>query len=677
MFFNKEIVSVLFPEADIIVYPDSDSCYKAIINGEVGSTLIPSARINIVRSNPLLERLSVAEMSTKISVNMLATMENRRVATIANKAILHTSATTGGLVLAENSYTEKTITIAEFFKQNAVYVFVFFGVIILLLAFLIFKLQKALVQAKQASKAKTSFLSNMSHDIRTPMNAIMGFSNLLEKHQTDPEKRQAYINKIKSSNEVLLSIINNVLEMTRIEQGTVVLDEEAGSIRTFANSIIDMFNDMMSQKSICFTRHFELSHDYLYCDQTKVREIFINLISNAYKYTNPGGTVRVDLKELPCDKDGYLLIQTTIADTGIGMSEEYLPHLFEEFTRENNTTDAKVEGTGLGMPIVKRLVEYMDGTITVTSKKGVGTTFVVTIPHRIARAEDCPSEAIDFSLEDLNGKRILLAEDNDLNAEIALEILSEVGIIIDRAEDGAVCVEKMEQAPAGYYAMILMDIQMPKMSGYEATYVIRNLSDKAKAYIPIVAMTANAFEEDRRKSLQNGMDAHIAKPLQMDVLKKTLSFILSRDKLDENATALWQNRFADCSAIVSFEATYRQKGLPCGWLIYEANGDEKIHFADRTLIDMYGCEDYEEFYNLVGGSFKNMVHPDDIDRVEEEIAAQIKQSDTCDDRVRYRIIRKDGAVRLIDDIGHKSFVEEAMPVFYVGLVDITDEVELQ
>lgn len=526
-FFNAEAVEVLFPDSEIIEFETPNAINEAIADGTVGCTLLPAARINIVRNNRALEDLSIAELSTKISVNMVASMSNRRVASIANKAILHSSAATSGLVLTENSAGEKDITLADFLKQNGMYVLATFIVIIAILAFLIIRLQKALADAKQASRAKTAFLGNMSHDIRTPMNAIMGFTNLLEKHRDEPERVDAYLEKIKSSNEVLLSIINNVLEMTRIEQGTIALEDTAESIETLGNGILDMFNEMMSQKSIAYTRSFNVEHPYAYGDQTKLREVFINLISNAYKYTNPGGSVNIRVDEIPCDRNGYMLLQTTIEDTGIGMSEEYLPHLFEEFTREKNTTDSKVEGTGLGMPIVKRLVELMDGTIDVKSKKGEGTTFVVTIPHRIAEKSECASEGIDISVEDLAGKRILLAEDNDLNAEIAYEILSEVGLIIDRAEDGAICVRMLDEAEDNYYDLVLMDVQMPNMNGYEATRAIRAMNNTAKANIPILAMTANAFEEDKKNALEAGMNGHLSKPINVKAVLEQLSKSLS------------------------------------------------------------------------------------------------------------------------------------------------------
>jgi signal transduction histidine kinase/ABC-type amino acid transport substrate-binding protein/BarA-like signal transduction histidine kinase len=389
------------------------------------------------------------------------------------------------------------------------------------------KLEDACKQAEAANNAKTSFLFNMSHDIRTPMNAIIGFADLLEKHQEEPEKRADYLKKIQDSSTVLLSIINNVLEMARIEKGTLAIDEAAWSAEQFNDTLYSVFQDMMKQKEIEFTRKIEVEHQYVLCDPIKLREVFINILSNAYKYTNPGGKVHMYLKEIPSSREGYAMYQTTISDTGIGMAEDFLPHIFEEFSRENNTTDNKIEGTGLGMPIVKRLVEFMEGTIEVRSKKGEGSTFIVTIPHKITdRPELVEHVGNTLDVERFKGKRILLAEDNELNAEIAIEILTEVGFEVDRAEDGQACVDMLQRAGDFFYDVILMDIQMPNLNGYEATKVIRELPDAAKAEIPIIAMTANAFEEDKRDAQRAGMNGHLAKPVNVHELYKTLMGIL-------------------------------------------------------------------------------------------------------------------------------------------------------
>ncbi|MDO4500172.1 MAG: response regulator [Erysipelotrichaceae bacterium] len=378
-------------------------------------------------------------------------------------------------------------------------------------------------KANEANKAKTSFLFNMSHDIRTPMNAIIGFRDLLERNQDDPVKRQDYLKKIDDANAMLLSIINNVLEMARIESGSMVVEEQLYTSDQYIDSMFSIFDSLMKQKDIKFVNTVNITHKCIYCDPVKLKEIFANILSNAYKYTNAGGTVTMELLELPANKEGYALYRTTITDTGIGMSEDFLPHIFEEFSREQNTTAAKIEGTGLGMPIVKKLVDMLDGTIEVESKKGVGTKFIVTIPHCLANEEDIVSiNNNDYDKSLFKGKRILLAEDNDLNAEIAIEILSEAGFIVDRAEDGQICIDMLNKTENGYYDVILMDIQMPNMNGYEATKAIRSL-DNEKSKIKILAMTANAFEEDKRNAFNAGMNGHIAKPIDIANLMSALA----------------------------------------------------------------------------------------------------------------------------------------------------------
>jgi len=389
------------------------------------------------------------------------------------------------------------------------------------------RLESANREAEEASTAKTSFLFNMSHDIRTPMNAIIGFRDLLEKHQEDPKKRGDYLRKIRDASNVLLSIINNVLEMARIEKGTVEIDEFPRSLVQFGSSLYEFFQEMMMQKGISFSYQVLLKDPYVFCDPIKLREVFNNILSNAYKYTEPGGSVLLKLEQLKCDREGYAIYRTTISDTGVGISEEFMPHLFEEFSREHSTTEARIEGTGLGMPIVKRLTELMGGTIEVSSTKGEGTTFVVTFPLRIAdKSMLLEHDAVFVDPKLFLGKRILLAEDNELNAEIAEELLKEAGFIVDFAADGVICLNKLKASEPGYYDLILMDIQMPNMNGYETTKAIRALDDELKAGTKIIAMTANAFEEDKREALRAGMDGHLAKPVNMRELTEMLAEIL-------------------------------------------------------------------------------------------------------------------------------------------------------
>ena len=404
-------------------------------------------------------------------------------------------------------------------------------VIMLIIVYLMMEARKAQIQAEKANAAKSDFLFNMSHDIRTPMNALLGYSELMKRELTDP-KLLDYQEKMEQSGNLLLSIINNVLDMARIESGKVELDEDYVKIRDIYQGVYKIFQAEAEKKGIRLEMEYEVQHEHVICDETKNREVFLNLISNAVKYTASGGAVTIRITELDCDRKDYVRIQSQVIDTGIGMSEEFLPSLFEAFTRERNTTMGKVAGTGLGMPITKQYIDMMGGTIEAESKLGEGSRFTVTLEYRIADKnyyEQDTEKASDMDETDgISGKHILLAEDNDLNAEIAEFILEDMGLLVDRVEDGIQCVAKMEQEPAGTYDLILMDIQMPNMDGYKATEVIRGLSDKSKATIPIIAMTANAFEEDRKKALAKGMNGHIAKPVAAEKVEKTILSALSR-----------------------------------------------------------------------------------------------------------------------------------------------------
>ena len=389
-------------------------------------------------------------------------------------------------------------------------------------------LEKSAQEAREANEAKTRFLFNMSHDIRTPMNAIIGFSDLLEKHIDEREKVLDYTKKIKSSSSFLLSLINYVLEMARIESGKAVLKEEVGDLQLLTNMLSDVFEPLVRQKQLTCTYHTDLVHLYVICDKTKVREILLNIISNAIKYTPEGGHIAVSISETPCEQAGTGRYTLRVQDDGIGMSEDYLPHIFEEFSREHTSTESKVVGTGLGLPIVKALVDRMHGTIDVQSKIGCGTTMTVTLPLPLASEEQVRAyqQPVEEQLPaDLKGRRILLAEDNDLNAEIAMTLLQENGLEVERAADGLLCVAALQNHPADYYDAILMDIQMPHMNGYQATQTIRSLRD-LRRNIPIIAMTANAFDEDRQKALEVGMNEHLAKPIDLDALFKTLERVL-------------------------------------------------------------------------------------------------------------------------------------------------------
>lgn len=392
------------------------------------------------------------------------------------------------------------------------------------------ELEKAVLEAKNANEAKTRFLFNMSHDIRTPMNAIIGFSELLEKHIDEKDKAIDYLGKIKSSSNFLLSLINYVLEMARIESGKLALKKEVGCVTELIESLTDVFEPGVKKKFITYSCETDIQHKYVIGDETKVREIFINIIGNSVKYTPEGGKISVSVKEEPFEKENYIAYRIIVEDNGIGMSKEYLPHIFEEFSREHTSTESKVTGTGLGLPIVKSLIDMMGGTIEVESQLGCGTKMNVVLPFELASEkqilEEKQKEKEKIS-DSILGKRVLLAEDNELNAEIAMTVLKENGLKAERAANGKQCIEMLKKMPEDYYDMILMDIQMPEMDGYEATKRIRNLDD-ARADIPIVAMTANVFEEDRQKALESGMNAHVSKPVDMNMLFKVMAQILKK-----------------------------------------------------------------------------------------------------------------------------------------------------
>lgn len=446
------------------------------------------------------------------------------------------------------------VTLKDFIKQNMLTLIAFLVLIIGLMLTLLYKerksareavalteklkesqeqLKQALQQAESASEAKTNFLSNMSHDIRTPMNALLGYTKMLKPKIKD-EELLGYVDKMEKSGNLLLSIINHVLDMARIESGRMEVNEVYSRVGVDIEELISVFSVEAKKKHIRLLTSEQVEHGHIMADITKIREIFSNLISNAIKYTPEGGTVEFNTRELPCSRPGYMRIQTEVADNGMGMSKEYLPTLFDAFSRERNTTVGKISGTGLGMAIVKKLVDMQGGTIEVESELGKGSRFIVTFEHPIADEslykQEEQKDTSAQGAELIKGKRILLAEDNDLNAEIALFILRNMGLEVERVEDGAQCVSTLEQQPAGTYDLIFMDVQMPKMDGYTATQNIRALDDKKKAAIPIVAMTANAFAEDRERALAAGMNGHIAKPIDVKKLEQVLVKLLGETK---------------------------------------------------------------------------------------------------------------------------------------------------
>ena len=392
------------------------------------------------------------------------------------------------------------------------------------------ELEKAAEQAKNANEAKTRFLFNMSHDIRTPMNAIVGFSGLLEKNLQNERKAKEYLEKIQSSSNLLLRIINQVLEMARIESGTAVLQLKAEDMDALFHRVNTVFEEDVRKKNLQYHAVLDVRHHYVVCDQTKLQEIMLNIISNAIKYTPEGHSIYVEVHEAVSENPSKIRYIFSCEDTGIGMSEEYLPHIYEEFSREHSTTENKVPGTGLGLPIIKSMIELMGGSIQVESRQGIGTKFTIDLSFDIALKEEVygSEDTIESSaIHTIKEKRILLVEDNELNAEIAKTVLEDVGALITRAENGQQALELFKEKPAGTFDVILMDLMMPVMDGYTATRKIRELERSDAKTVPIIAMTANAFQEDAEKCIAVGMNAHLAKPLDIEKMKKTIKSICS------------------------------------------------------------------------------------------------------------------------------------------------------
>ena len=474
---------------------------------------------------------------------------NRSLLSILNKTIkaMPTNMLTSSLAMHKSS--ARKVTLSEFIRDNFFMVLlvssIFVAVILLAILKLLRKARKAEAAARKAAndtqelneklqiaaenaesanRAKSTFLFNMSHDIRTPMNAIIGYADLASRHLDDPAKLEKYMENIQVCGQNLLMLLNNVLDLARIENDKTEMEYSVSDVEKDFRNCIAMFRNQADSKGQTLTVTAHLLHPYVYVDIPHLTEVCTNLVSNAVKYTGAGGTIRCGITQKPGEKEGWCDTVVTVADNGIGMSQEFQKHIFEPFERERTSTVSKVEGSGIGMGIVKKLVELMGGTVEVESKIGVGSTFTVTIPCRIASEDEIQAkrEINPSDQKCLCGTRILLTEDNDLNAEIATELLQEEGCTVDRAKDGVECVDMLEKAANGTYQLILMDIQMPVMNGYDATKKIRRMDDPQKANIPIVAMTANAFSEDKQVALDAGMNDHIAKPINMSVLVPTL-----------------------------------------------------------------------------------------------------------------------------------------------------------
>ena len=389
-------------------------------------------------------------------------------------------------------------------------------------------LKNALRRAEEGSRAKSSFLFAMSHDLRTPMNAIIGYAELMEAHWGEKEVTTNYLQKLKGASQFLLALIGNVLEIARIESGKETLNEAPWNLMKLEETLDILLDGEISRKQLTVNRNVNIRHANVYCDALKIREIIMNLLSNAVKYTSEGGKIVLDIEEKPSALDGFMTLQIRVSDNGIGISKEYVPYIFDAFTRERSSSESGIIGTGLGLRIVKSFVDLMNGDISVKSEPGKGTCFTVEISCR-----KIPEEELQQQMEEqpenvsLAGRRLLLAEDNGLNAEIAMTILQDADAEVELAADGKIAVDKLQDVPAGYYDAILMDIQMPNMNGYEATKAIRRSSHELAKTIPIIAMTANAFSEDIQHSLAAGMNAHVSKPVEMKVLEKTIRSIKS------------------------------------------------------------------------------------------------------------------------------------------------------
>ena len=529
----KWYVTYNYPNWNIKEYNSIKDAEQAVRNGKADCFIARSGQaMDYVNDKKMHSVFLTKTVNTSFAVDK----GNTILMSILNKTLksIQTSKLTGAVTMYEDSL--KKVTFNDFVKDNFLKVILMFSLtFILILGMFIHLLKKAKaaerkaresqIQAENANAAKSVFLFNMSHDIRTPMNALLGYNQLMKKELTEP-KLLHYQRAIENSGNLLLAIINNVLDMARIESGRVELDESYARIDQTMDEVKSVFEPQADKKGLNLIFETQVEHPYVLCDITKTKQILVNLISNAVKYTPAGGTVTVAVQELPCEQENSVKIQIEVRDTGIGMSKEFLPTLFDSFSRERNTTVGKVAGTGLGMAIVKKYVDLMGGSIDVKSELGEGTVFTLILTQKKADEnyygqKASKTDAADMEIS-LRGKHILLAEDNELNAEIAIAILEETGLIIEWVEDGVQCVNQIEQMPAGTYDMILMDIQMPNMDGYEATKCIRHLQDIKKAQIPIIAMTANAFQEDAEKCIAVGMNAHLAKPLDIEKVEQTI-----------------------------------------------------------------------------------------------------------------------------------------------------------
>ena len=532
-------------QAEVVICKGYDEMIEKLDADELdalvvpGATVIPSSKINLLNESPMTKSLSFAEMAKRQELALFTKRENRRAATIINKAIEQSSNVLNGVVLAQNSVSEKKMTLQDVFAEYGGLAVGVSFVIVFVLLLLVYSLSvsrkkqmEALKEAQDANAAniaKTTFLNHMSHDIRTPMNAIVGFTDIAMKRKPNKEVENC-LKKIRQSSEYLMTLINDVLDISRIESGKLEYKPVPADLRDIINTVSSIARGYMENRDLnfCVSRE-ELKTPYVMADELRIREVLLNIISNAVKFTKDGGTISFVAENCPGNDEHHVIVRYRISDTGIGMSEEFQSRIFDEFTQENDGARTSYKGTGLGMAIVKKYVDLMGGKIEVSSRQGIGSTFTVEIPLRIAEQVLTEKEEKLRKDMDLHGLHVLLAEDNDLNAEIAVSLLEEQGMIVTRAADGKSALLQFCNTAPGTFDLILMDIMMPEMNGYETTKAIRNLSDRPDGKeIPIIAMTANAFAEDVQAALDAGMDDHVAKPMDMDILISAIEKCVKR-----------------------------------------------------------------------------------------------------------------------------------------------------
>ena len=543
----KEYLAFYYPQWEIVDCDTQEDAAKLVKDGQADCFV---TRVSSENKYGKKYNFYSVPLVNPVKACFAVNNGNRSLLSILNKTIkaMPTNMLTSAIAMYKNS--ARKVTLSEFIKDNFVMVLLISSIAVAAVLLTILKLlrkarkaeaaakkaandtqelnaklQVAAENAESANRAKSTFLFNMSHDIRTPMNAIIGYADLASRHLDDPAKLEKYMENIQVCGQNLLILLNNVLDLARIENDKTEIEYTVSDVETDFRNCIAMFQNQADGKGQTLTVTTHLLNPYVYVDVPHLTEICTNLVSNAVKYTGDGGAIHCDITQKPGEKEGWCDAVITVADNGIGMSQEFLKHIFEPFERERTSTVSKVEGSGIGMGIVKKLVGLMGGTVEVESRIGVGSTFTVTLPCRIASQEETQAAKRETAPSDeksLCGVKILLTEDNDLNAEIATELLQEEGCTVDRAKDGVECVDLLEKAADGTYQVILMDIQMPVMNGYDAAKKIRRMDDPKKADIPIIAMTANAFSEDRQAALDAGMNDHVAKPINMNVLVPTI-----------------------------------------------------------------------------------------------------------------------------------------------------------